>query len=68
MANYVLSTAFSDQVFLTYARTALDGLREIAGEAAKRIAARHAAGRREHAIRRDLRSLDRRSLRDIGLV
>jgi hypothetical protein len=68
MANYVLSYAFSDQVFLTYARAALTGLREAAGEAARRIATRHAAGRREHAIRRDLRTLDRRSLRDIGLV
>ena len=37
-------------------------------EIAGRIAARHAAERRERAIRRDLRTLDRRSLRDIGLV
>ena len=68
MANYILSTAFSDQIFLTYARAALDGLRETAGEAARRIAARHATERRIRAISRDLRSLDRRSLRDIGLV
>ena len=68
MANYGLSTAFSDEVFLIYARAALDRLREFAGEAAKRIAARHAEERRARVIRRDLRDLDRRRLRDIGLV
>ncbi len=72
MANYVLSYAFSDQVFLTYARAAVSGLRETAVETARRIAARNAARnaeeRRIRAIRRDLKSLDRRSLWDIGLA
>lgn len=68
MAGYIVSTAFSDEVFLTYARAAVDRLRETAGAAAKRIAARHAEERRARAIRRDLRSLDRRSLQDIGLI
>ena len=68
MANYVLSTAFSDQVFLTYARAAVSRLREVAGETAKRFAARNTGERRIRAIRRDLKSLDRRSLRDIGLA
>jgi len=68
MANYVLSTTFSDQVFLTYARAAVSGLREVAGETAKRFAERNADKRHFRAIRRDLRSLDGRSLRDIGLA
>ena len=68
MANYVLSTAFCDQVFLAYARAALDGLREAAVAAAGRIAVRHAIGRRERAISRDLKGLDRRILKDIGLA
>ena len=68
MANYVLSTVFSDQVLLTYARAAFDGLREKAAEVAERIAARNSRERRRRAIYRDLRSLDRRSLRDIGLA
>ena len=72
MANYVLSYAFSDQVLLTYARAAVDGLREKAAEAAGRIATRNAARntreRRRRAIYRDLKSLDRRRLRDIGLA
>lgn len=72
MANYVLSYAFSDQVLLTYARAAVDGLREKAAEAAGRIATRNAARntreRRQRALYRDLKSLDRRRLRDIGLV
>ena len=68
MANYVLSTAFSDQVVLTYARAAVSRLREVAGEIAKRIAARNTEERRRLAISRDLRSLDRHCLQDIGLA
>ena len=68
MANYVLSYAFSDQVFLTYARAAMDRLRETAGEFAKRIAQRQARQRRVRAIYKDLKSLDQRGLRDIGLA
>ncbi len=66
MANYVLSTAFSDQVFLAYAQATLQASREIAGQAAENIAARYASARRERALRRALSLLNQRSLRDIG--
>ena len=68
MANYVLSHAFCDQVFLTYARAALDGLRETAGDAVKRVAARLAQEHRARGLRRALRALDRHILQDIGQV
>ena len=68
MANYVLSTAFSDQVFLVYAQATLQASREIAGQAAEKIAARYASARRERALRRALSLLNQRGLRDIGLA
>jgi uncharacterized protein YjiS (DUF1127 family) len=68
MANYVLSTAFSDQVFLTYARATLQASREIAGQAAEKIAVRYASARRERTLRRALSLLNQRGLRDIGLA
>jgi hypothetical protein len=58
MANYVLSTAFSDQVFITYAQAYLQALREHAGQVTDKIAAR--------ALHRALSLLNERSLRDIG--
>jgi uncharacterized protein YjiS (DUF1127 family) len=68
MANYVLSTAFSDQVFLAYAQATLQASREIAGQAAEKIASRYARARRERALRRALSLLNQRGLRDIGLA
>ena len=68
MANYVLSTAFSDQVFLAYAQATLQASREIAGQAAEKIASRYASSRRERALRRALSLLNQRGLRDIGLA
>lgn len=66
MANYVLSTAFSDQVFITYAQAYLQALREHAGQVTDKIAARVASARRERALHRALSLLNERSLRDIG--
>lgn len=66
MANYVLSHAFCDQVFLTYLYTAVDGLRETAGKAVERATARLARERKARALRRNLRGLDRHILQDIG--
>ena len=66
MASYVLSTAFSDQVFLTYAQAYLQASREHAGQVAGKIAARVASARRERALRQALSLLNERSLRDIG--
>ena len=68
MASYVLSTAFSDQVFLTYAQAYLQASREHAGQVAGKIAARVASARRERALRQALSLLNERSLRDIGLA
>ena len=68
MANYVLSTAFSDQFFLAYAQATLQASREIAGQAAEKIASRYASARRERALRRALSLLNQRGLRDIGLA
>ena len=67
MASYVLSTAFSDQVFLTYAQAYLQASREHAGQVAGKIAARVASARRER-LRQALSLLNERSLRDIGLA
>lgn len=65
MANYVLSYAFSDQLLLTYARAAVVALRD---KAPGRIATRNARERHTRVIYKDLRSLDKRGLRDIGLA
>lgn len=68
MANYVLSYAFSDQLLLTYARAAVVALRDKVAEVAGRIATRNARERHTRVIYKDLRSLDKRGLRDIGLA
>ncbi len=68
MANYVLSYAFSDQVFQAYAQHALLTLREIADQATEKAAARYARARRERALHRAFGRLNEHNLRDIGLA
>lgn len=68
MANYVLSTAFSDQILLTYLRALAESLRERAQDSLERLAVRIARAKRERALRRALSRLDERALRDIGLA
>ena len=68
MANYVLSTAFSDQLLLTYLRALMESLRERAQDSLQHLVARTARAKRERALRRALNRLDERALRDIGLA